>query len=83
MLYQNLETLDDFEFIKQIGSGYSARYIYIPKIISVGLYKVKKTEELVAIKLYQFKNCTVTAAREAYENELDMLLKLRGNKASV
>ncbi|KAM3132958.1 hypothetical protein pb186bvf_014954 [Paramecium bursaria] len=58
----------------RLGSGYSA---------NVGLYKVKKTEELVAIKLYQFKNCTVTAAREAYENELDMLLKLRGNKASV
>ncbi|CAD8161451.1 unnamed protein product [Paramecium pentaurelia] len=69
MLYPELQSLDDFEFIKNLGSGYSS---------SVDLYRHIQTDRIVAIKKLSIKNLTQSECRKTYDTEITILTKLQG-----
>ncbi|CAD8150143.1 unnamed protein product [Paramecium octaurelia] len=69
MLYPELSSLDDFEFIKNLGSGYSS---------TVDLYRHIQSDRIVAMKKLSTKNLTQSECRKTYDTEITILTKLRG-----
>ncbi|CAD8061771.1 unnamed protein product [Paramecium primaurelia] len=69
MLYPELQSLDDFEFIKNLGSGYTS---------NVDLYRHIQTDRIVAIKKLSIKNLTQSECRKTYDTEITILTKLQG-----
>ena len=67
---EEINILTELEYIRDLGIGYSSKYNCSSIIFRVHLYKIKKTNELVAIKLFKII-CT-----SHYHKELNVLMQL-------